>query len=98
MIMGGVGKNADFQPLIAPLEQYARHVVLIGEAATELAYVLKDRVPLSFANNMDEAISEAATIAVMGDSVLLSPACASFDMFENYEARGRIFSERVKRL
>lgn len=98
MIMGGVGKNADFTTLTPAILKYARHVVLIGEAAKEIALTLQDRIPISFANSMDEAVSQAADIAKPEDSVLLSPACASLDMFKNYEHRGEVFTNIVERL
>lgn len=98
MIMGGVGKHADFTPLASVVEKYSRHVVLIGEAAQDIASALKDRVPVSYAKTMDEAIQQAGSIAKPNDSVLLSPACASFDMFKNYEHRGQVFTEMVERL
>ncbi len=98
LIAGGVGKGADFTTLGPVLSQYARHVVLIGEAANELAAVLKSAVPYTFAASMQEAVNQASAAAESGDCVLLSPACASFDMFQNYEHRGKVFSEMVARL
>lgn len=98
MIMGGVGKNADFSLLSIAIEKYARHVVLIGEAAKDIANALSYRVPMSFAKSMDDAVHQAAAAAKAGDSVLLSPACASFDMFNNYEHRGQVFTEIVEKL
>lgn len=98
LIAGGVGKNADFHSLLPAIKQYSRHVVLIGEAATELAAVLDHQVPVSFANTLSEAIEQAAQTAQADDSVLLSPACASFDMFKNYEHRGEVFTELVEQL
>lgn len=97
MIMGGVGKNADFNPLSNVVEKYARHVVLIGDAAKDLAKAF-DHVPSSFAKTMDEAVAQAAAAAKSHDSVLLSPACASFDMFKNYEHRGQVFTEIVEKM
>ena len=97
MIMGGVGKHADFSGLAPVMEKYARHVVLIGEAANELAMVL-NHVPSSFAQTMEEAVAQAAAAAQANDCVLLSPACASFDMFKNYEHRGEVFTEIVERM
>lgn len=98
LIAGGVGKNADFSPLVAPITKYARHVILIGEAANILEQTLAKCVPISFAKTMDEAVEIAAAIAKPDDSVLLSPACASFDMFKNFEHRGDVFMELVKKL
>jgi len=98
LIAGGVGKNADFSSLVPPLEKYSRHVVLIGEAANEIAKVIQDRVPISFANSLQEAIHQAGRAALNDDSVLLSPACASFDMFKNFEHRGQVFTQLVEEL
>lgn len=98
LIAGGVGKNADFKTLASPIAKYSRQVVLIGEAAKEIAGVIGDRVPVSFANSMEEAIHQADQVAQSDDSVLLSPACASFDMFKNYEHRGQVFTEIVEKL
>ncbi len=98
LIAGGVGKNADFAPLVPAIAKYARTVILIGEAAPILADVLNDRVDICFANSMDEAVSIADNVAEPGDSVLLSPACASFDMFNNFEHRGKVFTEVVQGL
>lgn len=98
MIMGGLGKHADFNPMVPLLQKYARHVVLIGTAATELADVINKRVPTSFAKDMAEAVTQAKDAAKSGDCVLLSPACASMDMFKNYEHRGDVFTEVVKQL
>ena len=98
LIAGGVGKNADFRTLVPAIASYCRHVVLIGEAAAEIAAVIGDRTPVSFAGSMDEAVQQAAAAAQPHDSVLLSPACASFDMFKHYEHRGDVFMEIVKKL
>ena len=98
LIAGGVGKNADFNPLLSMISRFTRHVVLIGEAAQELAGVIDSHVPVSFAKTMDEAVQQAARAAEANDSVLLSPACASFDMFKNFEHRGQVFMEIVKEL
>ena len=98
MIAGGIGKNADFNPLLPAMEKYARHVVLIGESANELAGLIQGRIPVSYAASMDEAVQCCDAVAQSGDSVLLSPDCASFDMFKNFEHRGQVFSEVVEKL
>lgn len=98
LIAGGIGKNADFSPLLPAMQKYARHVVLIGDAAKDLACVIGNSIPYSFATSMEEAIRTAAKCAQPEDSVLLSPACASFDMFKNFEHRGEVFTELVKGL
>lgn len=98
LIAGGIGKNADFATLIPSIERYTRHVVLIGAAAKEINDAIGQRVPTSFASTMDEAVQQAALAAKAQDSVLLSPACASFDMFKNFEHRGDVFTEIVNKL
>lgn len=98
LIAGGIGKNADFSPLVPAMEKYARHVVLIGKSARELADLINGRIPFSFAASMDEAVQRCDAVAQPGDSVLLSPACASFDMFKNFEHRGEVFTEVVEKL
>jgi len=98
LIAGGVGKDADFATLAPAIEKYSRHVVLIGKAAKEIADALGNSVPYTFATDMDNAVSQAAAAARQGDSVLLSPACASFDMFKNFEHRGDVFTEIVNKL
>jgi UDP-N-acetylmuramoylalanine--D-glutamate ligase len=98
LIAGGVGKNADFSPLVPAIEKYVKTVVLIGEAAPVLADVIGDRVEIILSKNMENAVSLAKSVATPGDSVLLSPACASFDMFNNFEHRGDVFAEIVKEL
>lgn len=98
LIAGGIGKNADFSTLVPSIEKYVKAVVLIGESAKEIASVLNDRVTTHFAKSMDEAIYISDGIAKEQDSVLLSPACASFDMFKNFEHRGEVFAELVMQL
>ncbi len=98
LIAGGQSKGADFTPLRAPVARAARAVVLIGQDASLIAAALDGAAPLVYAADMEEAVALAATWAQPGDCVLLSPACASFDMFDNYEHRGQIFAEAVRRL
>lgn len=98
LILGGIGKHADFSPLVPLLKKYARHAVLIGEAAEEMAKVIGQRIPTSFAKTMEEAVQQCDKTATPGDCVLLSPACASFDMFNNFAHRGDVFMEIVRRL
>ena len=98
LIAGGQGKEAEFSGLAAIIKQRVRAVVLIGEDANLIAEALDASVDVHFALDMDAAVSVAATLAVSGDVVLLSPACASFDMFANFEARGDAFASAVERL
>ncbi len=96
LIAGGQGKGQDFSPLASQLAERARAVILMGEDAPLLAEVIADNCPQHYAASMDEAVALAATLALPGDSVLLSPACASFDMFANYQDRGEQFCRAVR--
>ena len=99
VILGGDGKGQDFSPLALPISRYARAVVLIGRDAPQIEAVLKDTgVPLLHAATMPEAVTISAENAQAGDAVLMSPACASFDMFDNYGHRARVFCEAVQAL
>ncbi|CAJ0685581.1 UDP-N-acetylmuramoylalanine--D-glutamate ligase [Ralstonia mannitolilytica] len=96
LIAGGDGKGQDFSPLAAPVAQYARAVVLIGRDAPRIREALAGTgVALIDAPTLEAAVNEAAAHAQPGDAVLLSPACASFDMFRNYEHRAQVFHEAV---
>ncbi|MEA3640203.1 MAG: UDP-N-acetylmuramoyl-L-alanine--D-glutamate ligase [Lamprobacter sp.] len=95
LIAGGDSKGADFFALSRVAQRYARAVVLIGRDAALIEQALRDVVPLFRAADMDEAVQMADRLAQPGDSVLLSPACASFDMFEDYQHRGRAFAAAV---
>lgn len=95
-IMGGEGKGQDFSPLAEPVSRYARAVVLIGRDAPQIRAALASTgVTLVDAESMAQAVMQANRLAHAGDAVLLSPACASFDMFDNYEHRARVFIEAV---
>lgn len=98
LIAGGEGKGADFSALAPAVARAARAVVLIGRDAPLLESALAGTVPLYRADDMADAVRLAAGLAAPGDCVLLSPACASFDMFDSYEHRGRVFAEAVRRL
>ncbi len=95
LIAGGDGKGADFSPLRAVVAQKARAVILIGRDAPLIEAALANAAPVLHARDMDEAVQRAAAVAQPGDAVLLSPACASFDMYDNYEHRGRVFGDAV---
>lgn len=94
-IAGGADKNLDFGELAAAAADRVRTAVLIGETADKLEAALAGRVDVRRAPNLGEAVRCAADLARPGDVVLLSPACASFDQFENYEARGECFCSAV---
>lgn len=98
IILGGDGKGADFSPLIAPLKQYARAALILGQDADKIAATLQGALPLYRVANLNEAVQKASELALAHDIVLLSPACSSLDMFKNYEARGDEFTHCVKEL
>lgn len=98
LIAGGQGKGADFGSLRAAVKAHARAVVLLGEDADEIARKLADAAPLVRVGGMAEAVAQSAGLAEPGDTVLLSPACASFDMFSGYKERGRVFMDLVREL
>ncbi len=98
LIAGGRDKGGDFGTLRALVEQKVRSLVLIGEAAGRIRESLAGSVEIREAADLEQAVSICAREAAPGDIVLLAPGCASFDMFENYEHRGRVFKEAVRRL
>ena len=98
LIAGGEGKGADFSALAKVASTYLRAAVLIGRDGPVIKKVLQDIVPVCDARDMDDAVRKAASLAKSGDVVLLSPACASFDMFEDYRARGDAFTTAVNNL
>jgi UDP-N-acetylmuramoylalanine--D-glutamate ligase len=99
LIAGGEGKGQAFAPLRAAIAAHARAVVLIGRDAEEIARVLRDvTIEVVRAANMEEAVERALELGRPGDAVLLSPACASFDMFRSYVHRGEVFVEAVRRI
>jgi UDP-N-acetylmuramoylalanine--D-glutamate ligase len=96
VVLGGDGKGQDFSPLVDVVRQYARAVVLIGKDKTIIDGALKVvNLPKVSVDTMADAVSAAAEAAHAGDAVLLSPACASLDMFDNYEHRGIVFKTEV---
>jgi UDP-N-acetylmuramoylalanine--D-glutamate ligase len=94
LILGGEGKGQDFSPLREPVRQSASRVLLIGRDAPLIAKV----IPGENCDSLEEAVQRASEIAKAGEAVLLSPACASFDMFRDYRHRGEVFAQAVKRL
>jgi UDP-N-acetylmuramoylalanine--D-glutamate ligase len=99
VILGGEGKGQDFSPLAEPVARYARAVVLMGRDAPLIRTALESSgVPLADADSMAQAVLLANAKAHAGDAVLMSPACASFDMFDNYEHRARVFCDAVAEL
>ena len=99
VILGGEGKGQDFAPLTDPVRRFARAVVLIGRDGPLIGQSLQAAgVPVRSAATLDEAVALAGELAQAGDAVLLSPACASFDMFRSYEHRAQVFREAVQAL
>jgi UDP-N-acetylmuramoylalanine--D-glutamate ligase len=98
LILGGRDKGGDFKVLSHLLQQRAKSVILLGEASDKIRMQLAGTVPMTQAHSMDDAVRLAFQQAAPGDTVLLAPACASFDMFQNYEHRGREFKAAVGRL
>jgi UDP-N-acetylmuramoylalanine--D-glutamate ligase len=98
LIAGGQGKGADFTALRAALQARVHTVILLGEDALRIDAAIADLVRTSHAHSMQQAVAQASACARPGDAVLLSPACASFDMFQDYAARGRAFEAAVREL
>ena len=99
VILGGDGKGQDFSPLAVPIARYARAVLLIGRDAPQIRAALAGSgVPLLDAATLPEAVQLASQRAHAGDAVLLSPACASLDMFRNYAHRAEVFVGTVREL
>ncbi len=96
LIAGGEGKNQDFKPLAAAVRHKVRNVVLLGKAARAISNAIEGEVPVLAVRTMAEAVLEARRMAHTGDHVLLSPACASFDMYANFEERGKDFVALVE--
>jgi len=95
IILGGRDKDSDFSILLPFLKEHVKQVLLIGEAALKIEPAIRNIIDYSHVDSMENALSTATQIAQTGDVVLLAPACASFDMFDNYEHRGRVFKEIV---
>ncbi len=99
LIAGGDGKGQDFSPLAAAIARHVKTVVLIGRDAPQIAAAIAStQVPVIHCDTLPEAVSAAAEQAIEGDQVLLSPACASFDMFSSYAQRAQVFIDAVREL
>jgi len=98
LILGGRGKGGDFSPLRGGVRKRVRSVVLVGEAADKIETALGGVVPIDRVSNYREVVRKAFERAVRGDIVLLAPACTSWDMFKNFEERGRTFKREVRLL
>ncbi len=95
LILGGKGKHAPYSPLAGLIKSCVRKMILIGEDAKTIESEIGDAAPFEHANDMRDAVNRSFAAAHEGDVVLLAPACASFDMFESFEHRGRVFKEEV---
>ncbi len=98
LILGGRGKRAPYGPLAPLVRERVRKLILIGEDAETIEAELKDFAPTERADDMADAVRRAFAAATAGDTVLLAPACASFDMFQSFEHRGQVFKEAVRDL
>ncbi|MBT8440698.1 MAG: UDP-N-acetylmuramoyl-L-alanine--D-glutamate ligase, partial [Gammaproteobacteria bacterium] len=98
LIAGGESKGADFSELTDVMKKHCRAVVLIGKDAAIIKAVVPQSIPAVFAADMVAAVRLAQSLAEPGDNVLLAPACASFDMFDNFEHRGDVFMQAVNNL
>ena len=98
LILGGRGKQAPYSPLAPMVEKWVRRMILLGEDAPAIERELGSAAPFEHATDMSDAVRRAFAAADPGDVVLLAPACASFDMFESFEHRGKVFKEEVKNL
>ncbi len=98
LIAGGRDKGSDYAPLRTLVAERVKHLIVIGEAAGKIRDALSDIVETTGASSLPEAVIAASRMTAAGDIVLLAPACASFDMFQNYEHRGRVFKDAVREL
>jgi UDP-N-acetylmuramoylalanine--D-glutamate ligase len=98
LILGGRGKNAPYTPLVPLVKKSVRTVVAIGEDAENIASQLRGQTDISIADTFEEGVRQSFDAAQNGDTVLLAPACASFDMFRSFEQRGTVFKSEVAKL
>jgi UDP-N-acetylmuramoylalanine--D-glutamate ligase len=98
IILGGKDKGSDYTVLNPLLRERTKRAYLIGAAAEKIGAQIQGATPIVYSNTLERAVSQAFDSAVSGDVVLLAPACASFDQFENYEQRGRVFKDLVAAL
>jgi UDP-N-acetylmuramoylalanine--D-glutamate ligase len=98
LIAGGKDKGLDYHDLGPLLSRRVKRAILIGETREKIRAAWSRFIPCALADSLLEAVTEAASNAVSGDVVLLSPACSSFDQFQNYQHRGEVFRQAVKNL
>jgi UDP-N-acetylmuramoylalanine--D-glutamate ligase len=98
LILGGKDKGNDYSQIEKEVKQHVKHIIAIGESRQKVYDYFNSILPVTIAGTMEDAVSKAAMNAAPGEVVLLSPACASFDMFDNYEHRGAEFKRIVNSL
>ena len=98
LIMGGRNKGADFNSLRDAVRHITKKIIVIGEAKEDIISSFNDVVPVNTASTMEDAVFTACASAKPGDVVLLSPACSSFDMYDDYPHRGKVYCEAVELL
>ena len=98
LILGGRGKNAPYAPLAELIDRKVRALIVLGEDGDNIESQLEKFAPVKRVNSLQDAVSIGFELAVSGDSILLAPACASFDMFKSFEERGKVFKSEVAKL
>ena len=98
LILGGKNKDSDFRLLLPHTKRHVKHIVSFGEAGGEIATAIGDAVRLNIKSSLNQAVASAHKIASPGDIILMSPGCASFDEFNNFEDRGEKFIAMVNEL
>ncbi|HAX49893.1 MAG TPA: UDP-N-acetylmuramoyl-L-alanine--D-glutamate ligase, partial [Bacteroidetes bacterium] len=98
LILGGKDKGNDYTQIEKEVKQHVKHIIAIGDSKQKVYDHFKDILPVTVAADMEDAVLKASQNAAENEVVLLSPACASFDMFDNYEHRGKVFKETVNAL
>ena len=98
LILGGKNKNSDFRLLLPHTKRHVKHIVSYGEAGGEIATAIGDAVRLNRVSSLSQAVASAHNLASPGDIILMSPGCASFDEFKNFEERGKKFTGLVNDL
>jgi UDP-N-acetylmuramoylalanine--D-glutamate ligase len=98
LILGGKDKGSDYSPLRPLIAQRVKHLVLIGAASDKIQAALSGICPIHCTRTMNDAVEKGFSVASKGDTVLLAPACSSYDMFDNFEQRGQVFKSEVANL
>jgi UDP-N-acetylmuramoylalanine--D-glutamate ligase len=98
LLAGGRDKGGDYAPLRGPIKERVKDLILMGEAQARMQAAFQDLIPVHLVDGMERGVQQAWKLARPGDAILLSPACSSFDMFENFEERGHVFKQIVLKL